>query len=281
MALQPQGLWELSINKPHHAELELRHLRPLVQRVQCHNVEVSRVCAAAVWGLAVNERSRALLLELGAVQVLLLVARRSLVMQCMGDSEALPGDYVAAGRCSQTQRDQLQACVLGALSVMIIDRWVDGPGLAVRSGAGALAECMSVPPQTGAHRACRQPLIEAEPSCGTLFEMCSNLPGYEDRAWAAARREAAAKALTSLVQRDHDSRMQLVLMGGLTNILGLLDSKVCTLLHECAASRGGVHGAVADIFRLLRATRAPGPAACSSAWRRCWPRWCWMMMQWS
>lgn len=86
--------------------------------------------------------------------------------------------------------------MLGALSVLIVDR------------------------------ACRDPLMAAEPSCATLFELCSNLEGYEDRAWAATRREAAAKAITSLLQRDHDARKELMMMGGISQILGLLDSKV-------------------------------------------------------
>jgi hypothetical protein len=103
-----QGMWELSINKQHHAELELRHLQPVVQHLQNPNVEVSRMCAATLWGLAVNEQSRALMLQLHAVEALLAVARFSLTMHCIGDSELLPGDYVAGGRCSQSQRNQLQ-----------------------------------------------------------------------------------------------------------------------------------------------------------------------------
>lgn len=116
--LMPQGMWELAINKQHHAELELRHLQPLVQHLQCFNVEVSRLCAAAVWGLAVNEQSRALLLQLGVVEVLLSVSRRSLAMQCVGDQDMLPGDYIAGGKCSQTQRNQLQVTSLGKLTAI-------------------------------------------------------------------------------------------------------------------------------------------------------------------
>lgn len=101
-------MWELSINKPHHAELELRHLQPVIRHLQHPNVEVSRMCAATVWGLAVNEQSRALLLQLHVVEVLLSVARHSLTMKCMGDVEALAADYVAGGKCSQAQRNQLQ-----------------------------------------------------------------------------------------------------------------------------------------------------------------------------
>lgn len=101
-------MWELSINKQHHAELELRHLRPVLQHLQCANIEVSRLCAATVWGLAVNGQSRSLLLQLGVVEILLSVARHSLTMQCIGDQDMLPGDYVAGGKCSQTQRNQLQ-----------------------------------------------------------------------------------------------------------------------------------------------------------------------------
>lgn len=90
----------------------------------------------------------------------------------------------------------LQACVLGALSVLIVDR------------------------------ACRDALVAAEPSCATLFELCSNLEGYEDRAWIATRREAAAKAILSLLQRDHSARTELTMMGGIAQILALLEAKV-------------------------------------------------------
>lgn len=96
--------------------------------------------------------------------------------------------------------------MLGALSVLIVDR------------------------------ACREPLIAAEPSCATLFELCSDLEGYDDRSWAATRREAAAKAITSLVQRDHDARMQLVLMGGIQQILHLLEAKVGVSAAPCTCS---------------------------------------------
>lgn len=101
-------MWELSINKQHQAEMELRHLQPIMRHLQHPNIEISRECAATVWGLAINEQSRALLLQLNVVEVLLSVARHSLNMQCMGDQDMLPGDYVAGGKCSQTQRNQLQ-----------------------------------------------------------------------------------------------------------------------------------------------------------------------------
>lgn len=35
-----RGMWELSINKPHQAEIELNHLKPLVQHLQSNNIEV-------------------------------------------------------------------------------------------------------------------------------------------------------------------------------------------------------------------------------------------------
>jgi hypothetical protein len=131
----------------------------------------------------------------------------------------------------------LQACVLGALSVLIVDR------------------------------ACRQPLIAAEPSCGTLFELSSDLEGYEDRSWAATRREAAAKAVTSLMQRDHDARSQLIMMGGINQILAQLEAKV-RCLHEALLNTHHVvlfHGlfpaapcGVWLMFFLHRLTQGPG-----------------------
>lgn len=143
----------------------------------------------------------------------------------------------------------LQACVLGALSVLIVDR------------------------------ACRDPLVAAEPSCATLFELCSDLEvscaatwratmfwgcvrygyggvpvwgdsvivrgcgadpvqGYEDKAWTAMRREAAAKGITSLLQRDHSARIELMMMGGIAQILALLEAKVGGMITAALASLG-------------------------------------------
>jgi hypothetical protein len=35
-----RGMWELSINKPHHAEMQACHLRLLVKHLQSANIEV-------------------------------------------------------------------------------------------------------------------------------------------------------------------------------------------------------------------------------------------------
>lgn len=105
----------------------------------------------------------------------------------------------------------LQARLLGSLSVLLVDR------------------------------ECRRPLLNLDPGSQCLFELCYNLPGYADKAWAATRRETAAKAITSLIQRDHDARSQLILTGGIGRVLELLDSKVggISSTKECG-SRGYV-----------------------------------------
>lgn len=254
MCVLLQGIWELSINKPHHAELELRHLRPVVQHLQSANVEVSRLCAAAMWGLAVNEQSRVLQLQLGAVEVLLSVARHSLTMQCVGDQSMLPADYVAGGKCSQTQRNQLQVCTVVqgdesfgscccSLAAPLQTLRYRPVGMYPCSRAACYCCVTLVPGVSQAcvlgalsvlivDKACRQPLIAAEPACSTLFELSSNLEGCEDHAWVAARREAAAKAITSLLQRDHEARKELMLMGGINSILSLLDAKVSNCMRS-------------------------------------------------
>lgn len=70
-------------------------------------MQVARICAAAVWGLAVNERSRALLLDLGVVQVLLQVAQQSLELPCVAHLDHQEA-YLAGGKITQAQRNQLQ-----------------------------------------------------------------------------------------------------------------------------------------------------------------------------
>jgi hypothetical protein len=62
-----------------------------------------------VWGLAVNERSRALLSDAGIVQVLLQVAQESLELPCVAHSDHQEA-YLAGGKITQAQRNQLQVC---------------------------------------------------------------------------------------------------------------------------------------------------------------------------
>ena len=93
-------------------------------------------------------------------------------------------------------------------------------------------------------RQCRKPFIRAEPGCGVLLQMCKELEGYRDQVWAASRRAAASRCVTSLMQRDHEARLALVDSGGIAEVLQLLDAKVgewgylkssslCTLRFAC------------------------------------------------
>ena len=58
-----------------------------------------------------NERSRALLLDLGVVQALLQAAQRSLELPCVAHSHHQEA-YLAGGKITQAQRNQLQVCNL-------------------------------------------------------------------------------------------------------------------------------------------------------------------------
>ncbi len=91
-----------------------------------------------------------------------------------------------------------QANVLGALAVLLVDR------------------------------SCRQPYIQLEPNWSTLFAMAGWLPGY-NKPWATARREAAAKVLSSAMQRDGEARARLIESGALKAVLALLDQQVGAL----------------------------------------------------
>lgn len=53
-----------------------------------------------------------------------------------------------------------------------------------------------------------------------------DLEGYPDAAWASARREVAARAIMSLMQRDPEARGALIESGGVGSVLRLLDSEV-------------------------------------------------------
>jgi len=137
------GMWEMSINKEHHLDLLSKEAsRAVVERVASPNIEVARMCAAAVWGLAVSEEARHLLQELGVVEVLVEAARRSLTLECCADTAGVPLDqYTGQQRPTFSQRQHFQAAVLGALSVLLVDR------------------------------ACRVPFIQLEPACATLFQL--------------------------------------------------------------------------------------------------------------
>lgn len=62
-----------------------------------------------------------------------------------------------------------------------------------------------------------------------------------DAAASAHRREASAKLLTSLVQRDADARRHLIVNGCLKQILGLLNPKVCLCVRTCAGQDVPMH----------------------------------------
>ena len=62
----------------------------------------------------------------------------------------------------------------------------------------------------------------------TLRNPSRDLEGYPDAQAAAGRREVAARAVTALMQRDHEARARLVAAGGVSSVLELLDSEVRT-----------------------------------------------------
>lgn len=205
------GMWELSINKEHHGDVERDKLAALVNRLSSPNLEVSKLAAAAIWGMSTSAHIRRMLLELNVMPTLTACVRGSLSLMVNGTTggddrsrasspppspsrSPTPMGLPPAAGVSEAHRDDLQAFLLGALSVLLVDRQ------------------------------CRKPLIEAEPNAATLFRFCQDLPGYSPE-WAAARREAAARIIVSMLQRDHDARRQLVRSGGIASVLELLEPK--------------------------------------------------------
>lgn len=88
------------------------------------------------------------------------------------------------------------------------------------------------------------------------------LEGYSDATWAAAQREVAARAINSLMQRDHDARAQLIASGGVASVLALLDDEV-----GFRPTRGAL-GACSRrlVQRLLGCTLAEAPAEVGLRW---------------
>eukprot|EP00803_Ostreobium_quekettii_P006067 evm.model.scf_440.6 EVM.evm.TU.scf_440.6 scf_440:39552-53991(-) len=111
---------------------------------------------------------------------------------------------------TEAMRNDLQAFLLGALSVLVVDR------------------------------VCRVPLLEAEPDMSTLFDMCKDLPGYSG-SWGQERRLLSAKTLTCITQRDHDVRMKIVENGRILSILSFLKNagpptETSEMMQFCMAS---------------------------------------------
>ncbi|GIL66635.1 hypothetical protein Vafri_20126 [Volvox africanus] len=219
------GFWELSINKQHHVDFRIDRLAALLNRLSAPNLEVATTTAAAVWGLATTSLSRKALADLDIVSLLLSNLKRSLKMPVIPDEATVAAatastsgsavDDVPAGGGRNTsnnsvpeaQRNRFQSFLLGALSVLLIDR------------------------------NCRKAYVQQEPEFGTLFMLAKNLEGYAPDA-AAARRETAAKLLTTMVQRDADARRSLIASGALRSVISLLNPKGPgeSMIQFCAAS---------------------------------------------
>ncbi len=213
------GFWELSINKDHHGDIRLDRLAALLNRLSSPNIEVATTTAAALWGLATTGLSRRALADLDIVTLLLSNIKRTLKMPTVPDDAGAGGVSVSSsggagmedgegggggtegggrppfGAVAESQRNRYQSYLVGALSVLLIDR------------------------------NCRRAYLQQEPEFATLFTLARNLEGYAAAA-AAARREAAAKLLTTLVQRDADARRSLIASGALRNVMALLNPKV-------------------------------------------------------
>lgn len=87
-----------------------------------------------------------------------------------------------------------------------------------------------------------------------------DLQGYPDAAWAAMRREIAARAVTSIMQRDHTARAALISSGGLMGVLKLLEDEVGPWLGAPAVCVWG--GVRRNAMELYARVWAPGPPAC-------------------
>lgn len=232
------GFWELSINKEHHGDMRLDRLAALLNRLSSPNIEVATTTAAALWGLATTGLSRRSLADLDIVTLLLSNIKRTLKMPTVPDDAGAGGLSGTSsggagmedgeggggggtegglrppvGAVLESQRNRYQSYLVGALSVLLIDR------------------------------NCRRAYLQQEPEFATLFTLARNLEGYAAAA-AAARREAAAKLLTTLVQRDADARRSLIASGALRNVMALLNPKVgnrraAKLLNREGQPQGG------------------------------------------
>ena len=116
--------------------------------------------------------------------------------ECRGYHSSDDDEDAVGGPPSEARRATFQRHLQGALSMLLVDR------------------------------SCRLPYIGLEPSFVTLFKLCRNLEGYSSDKDVGQRRITAAKALTSLMQRDFDARISLVSSGSLKCALELLTPTV-------------------------------------------------------
>ncbi len=125
--------------------------------------------------------------------------------------DAGPDQELADGFVSGAARARLQLFLQGALGVLLVDR------------------------------CCRRPYLQLEPNFATLLGLCGEMcPGEYRPADEQARREASAKMLVSMVQRDSDARLGLVQSGSLRSIMGLLTpTGTCVRVGRCAS--GGAY----------------------------------------
>eukprot|EP00210_Caulerpa_lentillifera_P000601 g582.t1 len=95
-----QALWELSINRRHHKEIDNETLVSLDKSLRSENATVKKLAAAVVWGLATVSENRKCILAHGIVSSL---------------QEVITS-------FSSTDSTQIQEFALGALSVLLTDR---------------------------------------------------------------------------------------------------------------------------------------------------------------
>jgi hypothetical protein len=83
-----------------------------------------------------------------------------------------------------------------------------------------------------------------------MFALCQPLPGRVDGATERARRIAAAKLVTSVLQRDAEARAAMIRAGGVDSVLGLLRAAQQAVRPGPRAGRGMVGAAWLQALRL-------------------------------
>lgn len=126
------------------------------------NIRVSTVASAAVWGLATTGGMRRSMADLDVVPVLVSGLKRTFKMPTHPDGEAVTDG--PDGMVSEKERALLQRNMLGALAVLLIDRWVGWHAhdvlahvwvwMRVQGAALAMPACMQWSPATAQPLTC-------------------------------------------------------------------------------------------------------------------------------
>ncbi|CAG9462609.1 unnamed protein product [Pedinophyceae sp. YPF-701] len=257
------GMWELLVNKDHHADITEGQLKLVLEAVTHQNPQCAAVATAAVWTMTPVLDSRHQLLAMDAVGILTKALKRCLEQESSGGAPTSGMQYKSLKGISRMQ----------SLAVGVLDD-EDSGSMASGEHSGSEGDAREeeredarsvagrserMPGDTddeneedGDHvwwdyqeallgalgvlfvdRLARMSYLKVEPSLDTLLRFCENESG-PNPAWIAERRSLAARCVCMMVHRDPDVRATMARGQGVLE-------RVLALIEVDAAGPGAAH----------------------------------------